>query len=71
MHSFYLLSVGEFSDYCPTSFVDSHVETGTIKEGEWRRLVGDNNGATLLQDIDLMQQLGHSLFDLPHSEACI
>ena len=23
----------------------------TIKEGEWRRLVGDNNGATLLQDI--------------------
>ena len=37
--------------YCPTGFVDSYDETGTIKEGEWRRLVGDNDGATLLQDI--------------------
>ena len=37
--------------YCPTGFVDSYDETGTIKEGEWRRLVGDNNGAILLQDI--------------------
>ena len=36
--------------YCPTGFVDSYDETGTIKEGEWRRLVGDNNGAILLQD---------------------
>ena len=37
--------------YCPTGFVDSYCETGTIKEGKWRRLVGDNNGAALLQDI--------------------
>ena len=37
--------------YCPTGFVDSYYETGTIKEGKWRRLVGDNNGAALLQDI--------------------
>ena len=37
--------------YCPTGFVDSYDETETIKEREWRRLVDDNNGATLLQDI--------------------
>ena len=37
--------------YCLTGFVDSYDETGTIKEGEWRRLVGHNNGAALLQDI--------------------
>ena len=32
--------------YCPTGFVDSYDKTKTIKEGEWRHLVGDNNGAT-------------------------
>ena len=37
--------------YCPTVFIDSYDEIGTIKKGEWRRLVGDNYGATLLQDI--------------------
>ena len=37
--------------YCPTSFVDSYDEIAPIKEGEWRRVVGDNNGAALLQDI--------------------
>ena len=37
--------------YCPTGFVNSYDKTGTIQEGEWRRLVGDKNGATLLQDI--------------------
>ena len=37
--------------YCPTGFVDSYDEIATIEEGEWRRVVGDNNGATLLQDI--------------------
>ena len=36
-------------------FVDSYDETVTIKEGEWRRLVGNNSGATLLQDIPLVQ----------------
>ena len=40
---------------CPTDFVDSYNETGTINKGEWRRLVGDNNGATLLQDIPLFE----------------
>ena len=37
--------------YCLMGFIDSYDKTGTIKEGEWRRLVGHNNGATLLQDI--------------------
>ena len=32
--------------YCPTGFVDSYDETGTIKEREWKRLVRDKNGAT-------------------------
>ena len=41
--------------YLPTGFVDSYDETETIKEEEWRRLVGDNNGATLLQDIPLVE----------------
>ena len=40
---------------CPTGFVGSYNETGTIKDGEWRRLVGDNNGATLIPDISLFQ----------------
>ena len=39
------------ADYCPMVFVDSYDETGTIKERQWRRLVGDKNGATLRQDI--------------------
>ena len=29
--------------YCLTSFVDSYDEAGTTNEGQWRRLVGDNN----------------------------
>ena len=37
--------------YCPTGFVGSYDEIAPIKEGEWRRVVGDNNGGTLLQDI--------------------
>ena len=37
--------------YCPTGVADFYDETGTIKKRKWRRLVGDNNGATLLQDI--------------------
>ena len=40
---------------CPKDFVDSYDETGTINKGEWRCLVGDNNGATLLQDIPLFE----------------
>ena len=36
-------------------FVNSYDETGTIKDGEWKRLVGDNNVATLLQDIPLVR----------------
>ena len=40
---------------CPTDFVDSYNETGTIKEEEWRRLVDDNNRATLIPDISLFQ----------------
>ena len=48
LHNF--LRQANSAGYCPTSFVDSYDETGTIKEGEWRRLIGDNNGATLLQD---------------------
>ena len=40
---------------CPTGFLDSYDETVIIKEGEWRGLVGDNNGATLLQDIPLFE----------------
>ena len=35
--------------YCLTSFVDSYDEAGTTNEGQWRRLVGDNNVGTLLQ----------------------
>ena len=42
--------------YCPTGFVDSYDETGTIKEGEWRRLIGDKNGATLLQNIPSVRE---------------
>ena len=42
--------------YCPTGFVDSYDETGTIKEGEWRRLIGDKNGATLLQNIPTVRE---------------
>ena len=34
-----------------TGFVDFYDKTGSIKWEEWRSLVGDNNGATLLQDI--------------------
>ena len=49
LHNF--LRQANSAGYCPTGFVDSYDKTGTIKEGEWRRLVGDNNGATLLQDI--------------------
>ena len=45
--------------YCPTGFVDFYDETRTIKEGEWRRLVGDNNGATLFQDIPPVREHGH------------
>ena len=37
--------------YCLMGFVDCYDKTGTIKEREWRLLVGDNNGATVLQDI--------------------
>ena len=43
------------ADYCPMVFVDSYDETGTIKERQWRRLVGDKNGATLRQDIPLVR----------------
>ena len=32
-------------------FVDSYDKKRTNKEGEWTHLVGDNNGAALLQDI--------------------
>ena len=49
LHKF--LRQANSAGYCPMGFVDSYDETGTIKEGEWRRLVGDNNTATLLQDI--------------------
>ena len=42
--------------YCPTGFVDSYDETGTIEEGEWRRLIGDKNGATLLQNIPTVRE---------------
>ena len=41
--------------YCPTGFVDSYDEIAPIKEEEWRCVVGDNNGATLLQDIPPVQ----------------
>ena len=49
LHSF--LRQTNSPDYCPTGLVDSYDETVTIKKGEWRRLVGDNKGATLLPDI--------------------
>ena len=42
--------------YGPTGFVDCYDETGTIKEGEWARLVGDNNGTTLLQGISPIRE---------------
>ena len=37
--------------YCPSGFVDSWDETGKIKEGEWRHIVGNNQGGMLLNDI--------------------
>ena len=37
--------------YCSTGFVDTYDETGEIKEGEWRKLVGDGQGM-LLENID-------------------
>ena len=49
LHNF--LQQANSAGYYPTVFVDSFNKTGTMKEGEWRYLVGDNNGATLLQDI--------------------
>ena len=49
LHNF--LRQANSTGYCPTGFFDSYDEIGTIKEGEWRCLVSDNNGATLLQEI--------------------
>ena len=31
--------------YCPNSFVDCEYSTGNIKEGEWRKIVMERNGA--------------------------
>ena len=31
--------------YCPNSFVDLKDSTGDIKEGEWRKIVTEGNGA--------------------------
>ena len=53
LHNF--LQQTNSAGYCPAGFVDSYNETRTIKGRQWRRLVGHNNGATLLQDIPLFE----------------
>ena len=56
IYLFNFLLQTDSAGYCLTGFVDSYDKTGTIKNGKWRCLVGDNNGATFLQDIPPFQK---------------
>ena len=37
--------------YCPAGFADSWDETGNIKEGEWRNIIGERQGVMLKNNI--------------------
>lgn len=43
------------ASYCPTGFVDSHDESGVIKEGEWRSIVRSNGSAGLLEPLNALR----------------
>ena len=47
LHNF--LRLTQCAGYCPTGFVDSEMDNGEIKPGEWRSQVGrDSNGGAVL-----------------------